>query len=218
MAESLETSIGRARAAWLQIAGMSLLILSYLWIWQSRFAGDPLVVVVVFAAIAICSHRQMGETARDLGFRTDNLASALKLVLTVVIPLALGMFAIGSWTGQLHFRPLVKLWPRLLILPLSGLVQQYGLLGFFLKRFQFVLSGSWTSVIAASGIFALFHLPNVPLTVATFLTGVLACALYEREPNLYALAVAHSILSFTIDTAFSGLLTAGMKVGHRALG
>ena len=203
---------------WLQLVSMTLLILSYLWIWQSRFEGDPIVVVGLFAVIAVWSHRLSGESARDIGFRLDNLARSLKLVLVVVVPLSLVMFAIGYWTGQLHVRPLDKLLPRLIVLPLSGLVQQYGLLGFYLRRYEKVLPDAWIPTLATAITFALFHLPNAPLTVATFLMGVLACRIYQRVPNLYALAIAHSILSFTIDTAFSGLLTDGMKVGYRALG
>jgi len=217
MAATRQNTTEETWIVWLQLAVMAALILSYLWIWQAKFKGDPVVVIALFAAIAIWSHRWSGETARDLGFRLDNLGSSLKMVLSVVIPLAVVMFAIGYWTGLLHVRPLGALMPRLAVLPISGLVQQYGLLGFYFQRFQMVLPGSWVSTLAAAGTFALFHLPNIPLTVATFLVGILACRLYQKAPNLYALAIAHGILSFTIDTAFSGLLTDGMKVGHRAL-
>lgn len=217
MAATRQDTTEGAGIVWLQLAVMTALILSYLWIWQAKFKGDPIVVIALFAAIAIWSHRWSGETARDLGFRLDNLGSSLKTVLSVVVPLAVVMFAIGAWTGLLHVRPPDTLLPRLAVLPISGLVQQYGLLGFYFQRFQMVLPGSWVSTLAAAGTFALFHLPNLPLTVATFLVGILACRLYQKAPNLYALAIAHGILSFTIDTAFSGLLTDGMKVGHRAL-
>jgi hypothetical protein len=217
MAATRQTATEEMRVVWLQLAVMTALILSYLWIWQARFEGDPIVVIALFAAIAFGSHRRSGESARDLGFRLDNFGSSLKTVLSIVVPLAVVMFAIGSWAGLLHVRPMDTLMPRLAVLPVSGLVQQYGLLGFYFHRFQFVLPGSWVPTLAAAGTFALFHLPNTPLTVATFLMGTLACLLYQKAPNLYALAIAHSILSFTIDTAFSGLLTDGMKVGHRAL-
>lgn len=218
MEDSQRNRKDQVRLAWLQLAAMSLLILSYLWGWQSRFEGDPVVAVLLFAVIAIWAHRSCSETARDLGFRFDNLVPSVTLVLLVVIPLAAVMYALGSWSGQLRLRPPEVLWSRLLVLPISGLIQQYGLLGFFLRRFDLVLPDRVASILAASTMFALFHLPNLPLTVATLLMGLLACMLYRRAPNLYALAVAHTILSFTIDTAFSGLLVDGMKVGHRALG
>lgn len=218
MAKSRTMNFDPAHLAWLQLTAMTVLILSYLWGWQSRFDGDPVLVVVLFAVIAVSSHRSSGETARDLGFRLDNLARSLALVLAVVIPLAVIMFAIGYWGEQLYLRPLEKLWPRILVLPISGLIQQYGLLGFFLRRFDWVLPGPGSATLASAATFALFHLPNLPLTVATLVMGLLACMLYRRAPNLYALALAHTILSFTIDTAFSGLLIDGMKVGYRALG
>ncbi len=218
MAETRQSSPEPKRAVWLQLAVMTGLILSYLWIWQSKFEGDPVVVIALFAAVAVWSQRSCGESAHDIGFRLDNLGSSLKTVLIVVVPLALVMFAVGASTGQLYVRPPEKLIPRLLILPLSGLVQQYGLLGFYYRRYRMVLPNSWIPTLAAAGTFALFHIPNGPLTVATLLMGILACVLYQKAPNLYALALAHSILSFTVDTAFSGLLSDGMKVGYRALG
>ena len=218
MADTRHSSSEQTRAVWLQLAVMTALILSYLWIWQSKFEGDPIVVIALFSAVAVWSHRSCGESAHDIGFRLDNLGSSLKTLLIVVVPLAIVMFAIGALTGNLYLRPPEKLLPRLLILPISGLVQQYGLLGFYYRRYRMVLPDSWIPTLAAAGTFALFHIPNAPLTVATFLMGILACLLYQKAPNLYALAVAHSILSFTIDTAFSGLLSDGMKVGYRALG
>ena len=214
---SLEAT-GEKRGAWLYLTAMTALILSYLWVWQGTFKGDPLVVVAIFSAIAVSSHKECGETAHDLGFRLDNFWPALKTVMVVVLPIVLLMFALGIGLGFFYIRPPEKLIPRVIALPLSSLVQQYGLLGFYFRRFRIVNPGVLVPTLAAVSTFALFHMPNIPLTIATFLSGLLACLLYQKVQNLYALAIAHSILSFAVDTAFSGLLVDGMKVGHRALG
>ena len=67
------------RMAGIEIAMMAGLILSYTWVWQRTFKGAFLVCVLLYVVIGVASHRRRGETARDIGFRLDNLRPALRL-------------------------------------------------------------------------------------------------------------------------------------------
>ena len=66
---------------------MSALLLSYIWLWKDTFPGDFVVCVALYLAIGISSHIRRGETARDIGFRLDNLGRAARQALIYMGPL-----------------------------------------------------------------------------------------------------------------------------------
>jgi len=203
--------------AWLELLAATGLLLSYIWVWQGSFRGDFLLCLVFFLAITLMGHRRRGETARDLGFRLDNFAPAARLVFSFVAPLILLMVVVGLGLGLNREPPIERLWTRLALMPLFGVAQQYGLLGFYLHRFQEALPGRWAPVLASAVVFAAFHAPNVPLMVMTLAISVGACWLYRRAQNLWVLGLAHGLLSITVAMFLAKLLVAGLKVGPRAL-
>ena len=103
------------------------------------------------------------------------------------------------------------------LMPLFGIAQEYGLLGFYLRRFQEVLPGTWMPIVASSLIFTALHAPNFPLMVMTAGASVGACWLYRRAPNLWVLGIAHGLLSITVAMFLAKILISGLKVGPRAL-
>ena len=64
---------GAGAAAVVEICAMAILILSFTWLWNGAFRGDFLVCVAIYLAIGIRSHRRCGESAREIGFRLDNI-------------------------------------------------------------------------------------------------------------------------------------------------
>ena len=103
------------------------------------------------------------------------------------------------------------------LMPLFGIAQQYGLLGFYYRRFQEALPGVWAPMLASAVIFAALHTPNVPLMAMTLVVSLGACWLYRRAPNLWVLGLAHGLLSITVAMFLAKLLVSGLKVGPRAL-
>jgi len=92
-------------------------------------------------------------------------------------------------------------------------VQQILLQDFFLDRFGHLIPNPRNAAFAAAGIFALAHLPNPILTLATLLWGTIACLLFLRYRNLYPLAVAHAIMGISLAITIPGPIIRNMRVG-----
>ena len=198
----------------LEIVAMSGLLISYIWGWGSTSMGPFTLCVILYFTIGVASHLRAGEGLADLGIRIDNLGAAAldALVATMVIGLLLA--AAGSLLGSMDFPPLA-LWPHTLMDGVIwGLMQQYGLLCIFYRRFSELFPRHRDAPLwAASAIFALLHLPNPFLTLVTLGAGALSCWLYRRRQNLLVLGVMHGLVSFLIVHTLTSGITMGMRVG-----
>ncbi len=203
--------------AWLELSAATGLLLSYIWVWQGAFEGDFLVCLGLFLAIALDGQRHRGETPRDLGFRLDNLGAAARLVFAYVLPLLILIVVVGLGLDLHREPPIERLGTRIALMPLFGLAQQYGLLGFYFRRFQEALPGQWTPILASSIVFTLLHAPNLPVMFMTLALSLGACWLYRKTPNLWVMGLAHGLLSLAVAMFLADLLVSGLKVGLRAL-
>ncbi len=202
----------RATAA-AEVTAMLAILLSYIWLWQRTFPGNPLVVVALYFALGYASHRRRGESAPEIGLRIDNWRPAARDAAGVVAfgvgaPLAWGA-AHGTW----HFEPAASSLVSLAAHIPWGAAQQYGLLCFFYRRLREVFDSPLAATVAASAIFAACHAPNVFLIGVTFAAGLISCTLYRREPNVFVLGVAHGLISFTLFYALPYSLTHNLIVG-----
>src|SRR6185295_18929252 len=127
---------------------------------------------------------------------------------TVAIGLVLA--GAGALLGGLNYPPLA-LWPLALVDGVVlGLMQQYGLLNIYFRRFGVLFAGRrGVPIWAASAVFALLHLPNPFLTLATFFAGALSCWLFRRTPNLFVLGIMHGVVSFLIVHSLPVTITMG---------
>jgi membrane protease YdiL (CAAX protease family) len=177
-------------------------------------------VALAFSFI-ILSHHIRGESARDLGWRTDNFTKALRLLLFPMLGAAALMAIIGWFAGSLRFAVPEKRW-AILWLPFAGaawgLVQQYVLQAFFNRRAQMVWGRGVLSVLVVAFIFALIHLPNIWLAVATFAGGVVWGAVYQRAPNLPALALSHSVMTWVLISTVPQSMLQSLRVGFKYFG
>jgi hypothetical protein len=94
-----------------------------------------------------------------------------------------------------------------------SLMQQFLLQSYFLLRLLRLLPGKAAPILAATGIFALAHLPNPILTPITFVWGVIACLLFLRYRNIYALGLAHGIMGLCVAVTIPSTLHHNMRVG-----
>ncbi len=193
---------------------MTALLISYIWGWESTFKGDFTVCVVLYFGIGLAAHLRAWERPSDIGLRIDNLGRAGLDALLVTIAIGLLLAGAGALLGSLDFPPLA-LWPRAMRDGVVwGLMQQYGLLCIYYRRFGELLPRQRGGPLwAASAVFALLHLPNPFLTLATFAAGALSCWLYRRTPNLIVLGVMHGVVSFLIVQSLPDTITMGMRVG-----
>ncbi len=203
------------------------------WITRLR-RRDLLEVVVVFALIlaALWSSRRVqvvlglltflwivGSTLRSrasaaaLGLRPAGFRRSLWIVCA-----ALGVAALGIWTASrlhtLHFvSRRFSVESSLLVYLLWALVQQFILQDFFLFRMLRILPKRSAAILVTALLFAIAHIPNPVLTVATLAWGIAACTLFLRYRNLYSLGLAHAILGFCIAIAVPNAIHHQMRVG-----
>jgi len=203
----------RPAIAVVELSAMTAVMLSYLWIWRGSFPGDIWVCIALYLGIGISSHVRRRESARDIGFRLDNLPPALLKALIWIGPLIVLAFVVGMLLDSIHLTTSAR-WHLHWIRRIAwGTLQQYGLLCFFYRRFDELLPGRWPAMLAAAGTFALFHLPNPFLTLVTLGAGVLSIWLYRRIPNVWALGFFHGVLASAISRALPAYLTGGMRAG-----
>lgn len=212
----------RAFALW-EIVSITSTALIAVWAVLALASSRLLLVVPIIIAFSfiILSHRIRRETARELGWRTDNFFAAVRLLIPPMLAASIVMVIIGWFTGSLRFALPRNRW-AILWLPFVGiawgLVQQYVLQAFFNRRAQVVWGSGWTSILVVAFIFALLHLPNWWLAAATFAGGVVWAYVYQRAPNLLALAVSHGVMTWVLITTVPQSALSSLRVGFKYFG
>jgi len=214
----------RALAAW-EIASVASSILIAEWILAAMVGRSKLVVAIPITLafiFMIYSHRLRGETLRDLGFRFDNFLQAVKLLLLPMLLTAGVCLLVGWLVGEeIDFlrwhsgRPILGQ----LVLGFGwGLVQQYVLQSFLNRRAQIVWAPGWPSILLVALVFGGLHLPNPWLTLVTFAGGVIWAAVYQRAPNIFALAVSHSIMTWVLVSTLPASALNRLRIGFKYFG
>lgn len=211
----------RTLAAW-EIASVTSSMLIAEWILSAVMGRTSLAVVIPVTlafVLMIGSHRLRGETLRDLGFRFDNFLRAGKLLL---LPMALttAVCLIAGWWfgGGINFQR----WhaDRAIVAQLVlgfgwGLLQQYVLQAFINRRAQVVWGKGWLSILLVAIVFGGLHLPNPWLTVVTFAGGIVWATIYQRAPNLFALAVSHSLMTWVVVSTLPASALNHLRIGFK---
>jgi hypothetical protein len=185
------------------------LILATIW------TANPTQRVLYWLAFAwiVATTWARGEGWTALGLGRKGLLPSLWIV-GVALLLSAAAIVIASRTHTLHRlhgpTPILSHgWGYIV----WSLMQQFLLQSYFLLRLLRLLPGKAAPILAATGIFALAHLPNPILTPVTFVWGVIACLLFLRYRNIYALGLAHGIMGLCVAVTIPSALHHNMRVG-----
>lgn len=226
--------LARELAAW-EIISVTLSLLLLIWVvlpLSGNSKGVGAAFMAVCFAFMLASHQLHGETRQEIGWRCDNFFAAMRWVA-----LLMGLFAIPliitAWmltsesdipsgqTGRLFggggeldsSRGAQLFWRSAMIF--SGLAQQYLMQGFINRRAQIVFGRGFVSIFVVGLIFALLHLPNPWLVLAAFTEGIGWAFIFQRVPNLFALAVSHAVMTRLIIILIPDHVLQGLRVGYR---
>jgi hypothetical protein len=174
----------------------------------------PVVVVFVFGFL---SHRSRHESAPEIGFGAESFPGAMRVLLLWMVPASGILVTIGWLLGTLHFGA-PRNWSLFAIgqcwLFLWAMMQQYALQAIINRRAQEIWGKGRISVLAVALVFGVLHLPNLWLSLATLAGGILWAAVYQRYPNLYALALSHGLMTSVLAASISPAALHGLRVGY----
>ena len=165
-------------------------------------------IALLFTLSIVLARRQSRD---DLGLGWRGLIPSLWILPAAVALAGLSMFAAAK-VGTLH--PLYK--PD--VAHISGYVlwtiyQQFLLQDYFMERILHLVSNQATAVMLAGTLFAAAHLPNLVLTAATLVWGIVSCALFLRYRNLWALGLAQGLLGLCFAICVPDALHHHLRVG-----
>lgn len=221
--DSSEPMGDRTLATWEIISVVSSIVIAE-WMFTAVAGVSKLIIVFPVAlalALMFFSHRARNESLREIGFRFDNFLHAMRLLALPTVIAAGLCVIIGWWLGAsinlLRWHP-----NRLLILQLIldfgwSLAQQYALQGFLNRRAMLAMGKGWRSILIIAAIFGVLHLPNPALTVITFIGGLVWGTVYQRAPNLFALAVSHSAMRWLVVSTLPAWALQHLRVGLKYL-
>lgn len=222
MTESL-TAEDRALAAW-EIVAASTSALAAEWVVGTLTGrGRLLLLIPVTTAVIflILSHRVRGESARSLGWRLDNFWESARLLLPPMLVVSALLGGLGWYVGTLDFGRWEGGQSIMGVPGLSlvwGPLQQYALQGFINRRAQVALGRGASSILLVALLFALFHLPNPWLMFATFAGGLLWAYVYQRAPNILAVGLSHSLMTWVMISSVPPGALHNLRVGFKYFG
>jgi membrane protease YdiL (CAAX protease family) len=171
--------------------------------------------------LIINSHRVRGESLRELGFTRRHFGDALRLLIWPTL-IACSVFALIGYLND-SFHRTNRFWSTVIYLPFWGTLQQYVLQGFIYRRVRSLLVDGDSperkriemSIIVSSLLFGFVHLPNLQLSLLTFLGGLAWSWVYEKAPNLFVLGLSHAVMSLILMSASPPWLLDSMSVGYK---
>lgn len=167
---------------------------------------SPIVLLVTLAVVL--SERQ---TRDDLGLGLRGLIPSLWILPAALVLSALSVF-VAAQLGTLH--PLYKGdFAHICGYVLWTIYQQFLLQDYFMARLLRLLPSESAAVSIAGTLFAAAHLPNLVLTAATLLWGIVSCALFRRYRNLWMLGLAQGLLGLCFAICVPDALHHHLRVG-----
>jgi hypothetical protein len=167
---------------------------------------SPIALVVTFAVVLA-----RGKSRDELGLGKRGFVQSL-WILPAAIALTAVSVLVAAKIGTLH--PLFKAdFGHISGYVLWTIYQQFLLQDYFVDRLLRLVSSESAAVMLGGTLFAAAHLPNLVLTAATLVWGIVSCALFRRYRNLWALGLAQGLLGLCVAVCVPDALHHHLRVG-----
>jgi membrane protease YdiL (CAAX protease family) len=164
--------------------------------------------IALLAPLVLVLWRHPGLDGLGLGLR--GFVSSLWILPAAVVFSVLGI-ELAKQAGTFH--PLYAPdFSHVAGYALWTLYQQFLLQDYFVPRLTNILSSEWAIVLAAV-LFAVAHLPNLPLVIATLVWGAVSCILFRRYRNLYLIGLTQGLLGLCFAVCVPDAWLHHMRVG-----
>ncbi|MBO0862010.1 MAG: CPBP family intramembrane metalloprotease [Chloracidobacterium sp.] len=191
----------------------------------------PALPAFLALALMINSQRTRGESLRQVGLGGEYFFRALRLLATPTLVACAGFAAIGYSTGSFHRAS--HFWETAMGTLVWALIQQYVSQAFIYRRVRFALLGDspaspppgpwlddrkkrrWLAILLNAVIFSSVHAPNPSLMILSFVGGLMWSWVYDRAPNLPAIAISHATINLTLMNSLPPWLLPSMRVGYK---
>jgi len=181
-------------------------ILAVLWLpTRQQLIFGP---IALLAPLALVLWQRRGASELGLGWRT--FVSSL-WILPASIALALVSMLVAQAAGTFHALYNAD-FAHVGGYVLWTVYQQFLLQDFFMPRLTRVLTSD-AAIALAAALFAVAHLPNIPLTIATLVWGGVSCALFRRYRSLYVVGIAQGLLGLCFAVCIPDAYHHHMRVG-----
>jgi hypothetical protein len=178
-------------------------------LWMPEFPQRILSPLALVVTLGIVLARR--PSLPDLGMSWRGLVPSLWILPAAIVLVVVSLLA-AKHIGTLH--PLYKGdFKHIAGYVLWTLYQQFLLNDLFMPRLTRLLASENAAVGLAAVLFAAAHLPNVWLAAATLLWGAIACLLFRRYRNLYALGLAQGMLGICFAVCVPDSLSHHLRVG-----
>lgn len=178
-------------------------------IWSPEHLQRILSPIALLLTLLLVLSRRRSRDELGLGWR-GFIASVWILPAAVALT-ALSVFVAAEF-GTLH--ALYKAdFSHVSGYVLWTIYQQFLLQDFVMECLLGILQNESAAVIIAGILFAAAHLPNLTLTAATLMWGIVSCALFRRYRNLWALGLAQGLLGLCFAVCVPDALHHHLRVG-----
>jgi len=182
----------------------------YMWRWQEA-SPKTWIVFPAWLLVSFALHR---DTPKTLGWRADNLKSAMRHAAPVFLFFMVALGVAGVALGALHRLPAHFVEPKRFVGYFAFcLLQQIGLQSLAMNRLLRGFKSPEMAALTGGLLFGALHWPNPVLVPLTFIGGTVMCWLFARERNILPLVLGQAILGALVMWAFPLAWHHSMRVG-----